>query len=390
MGKNIVYILGAGVNQSVNDWDGLKPPLSTNFFQTILKNNKYSNYYPESINDLYGYIEKYWRKTKSDLLTQPFDLEECFTFIESQYYEAESKGNKNRAKELATINFKLKTLLSEFLSEFDIFSFSSNPLKEFASRIYKEKQSIITFNYDCILEDAIQSASGVCQQIPASFLQSSTITGELSDDILAYSHCNWNSPLGYGLRFDEIQLQQAGVSKCVDGDRFYSHPKNKMYDWSILKLHGSLNWVRYLQPLHQIFEQNLAQDKRDNVILMKGHWHLGMPPMKNEWFVDPLIITPQLYKDKYYQFELFANIWGQAKELLEKCSCLIIIGYSLPPTDFAFKKMILESFENRELDKLIIVNPDTSVVKKIKELVHFKKPVLAYNDLEEFLKYDFT
>lgn len=389
MGKDTVYILGAGFNQCVNDWDGLKPPLATNFFQTILRSDKYrSDHYSELIRCIYEYIEKYWKIGKADLLTQPFDLKDCFTFIELQYYESESTGDKAKANELATINFKLKTLLAEFLSEFDKFSFFSDPLKDFGSKIYKERQSIITFNYDSILEDAIASASGVCQQIPTSFLQSLRTNGELPDDVLAYSHCNWNPPLGYGFKFDQIQLQQAGLSRYVDGLRFYSHPKNKIYDWSILKLHGSLNWFRYLQPIDPAFDKNLSEDKRNNIIFIKGHWHFNLPPIMNEWFIDPLIITPQLYKERYYKTDLFSNLWDKAKSLLKKCSCLIIIGYSFPATDFAVRKLFLESFENNELEELIVVNPDTSVVRTIKKLLHFTKPVLLCYDLKEFLKYD--
>ncbi len=244
---------------------------------------------------------------------------------------------------------------------------SSEPLINFARRIFEERHSIITFNYNCILEDAIKSVSGVCRQIPASFFQPSMDNAEVPDDILSYSHCNWNAPLGYGFKFDEIQLQQAGVSKYVDGSLFYSHPKNTLYDWKILKLHGSLNWFHYLQPMHPVFGEDLPQDRSNDIILMGGHWNFGMPPIKNTWVVDPLIITPQLYKDNYYKIAPFPNIWAQAKELIEKCTSLVIIGYSFPPTDFAIRKLLLESLADTELKELIIVNPDTSVVKTIKE-----------------------
>jgi len=387
--ENSVFILGSGFNQCIKDRDGLKPPLATNFFQTILRSDKYKyEGYSRLTDPIYQYIAKFWKKTKTDLLAQPFDLEECFTFIELQYYESAQRGDKDKTNELAAINFNLKTLLAEFLSEFERFTFQSEPLRNFANRIYEERHPIITFNYDCILEDAIKSASGVCQEIPASYLRPDPENGEFPDDILAYSHCNWNPPLGYGFKFDEIQLQQAGVSKYVDGHRFYSHPKNTMYDWKILKLHGSLNWFRYLQPLSPVFEENLPKDKRNDVILMGGYWHIGMPPMVGSWFVDPLIITPQLYKEKYYETDLFSNLWAQAKELMEKCTSLVIIGYSFPPTDFAIRKLLLESFVNTELKELVVVNPDTSVVRSIKELVHFTKPVLVCYNLEEFLKHD--
>ncbi|CAD6494815.1 MAG: hypothetical protein EMLJLAPB_00966 [Candidatus Argoarchaeum ethanivorans] len=389
--KETVYLLGAGFNQCVNDWHGLKPPLATNFFQTILKSEKYqSDHYDRKVHSVYEYIEKYWKKSKEDLLNQPFDLEDCFTFLELQYYEAEKNGNDTKAAELATISFRLKTMLAEFLSEFEIFGHTSDLLREFGKQIYKEKPTIITFNYDCILETAIESASQVRGEIPDSFLGAPNVNGDVPDEELPYSHHNWNRPLGYGIKFDEIQLQRAGLSTYVEGHRFYSHPENNPYNWKILKLHGSLNWFRYLPIRKDLLflgkEEQLSPEKLKDVILIDGHWWFNEPPDIDDWIIDPLIITPTLYKERFYQERLFSDLWNQAKLHLEKCARLIVIGYSFPPTDFAVRKLLLEAFEDNKLDDLIVVDPNTSVVKTIKELVHFTKPTSVCYDLKEFLR----
>jgi len=326
-GKETVYLLGAGFNQCVKDWHGLKPPLSSNFFQTVLRSEKYqTEHYSERVSCVYKYIEKYWKKAKEDLLNQPFDIEELFTLLELQLYEAEKETNKNRIRELATIEFRAKALLAEFLSEFEIFGHTSDLLMDFGRRIYKEKPSAITFNYDCILERGIESASGVRAEIPHSFRGAPNMDGNVTDEELPYSHCNWNRPLGYGIRFDEVQLQRAGLSTYVDGPRFYSHPENNLYDWKILKLHGSLNWFRYLPirkyPSFPSIEDQLSSEKLKEVILVNGHWWFNEPPDMNGWVIDPLIITPILYKERFYQKRPFPDLWNQAKLQLTKCSRL--------------------------------------------------------------------
>ena len=389
--KETVYLLGAGFNKSVNDWHGLKPPLATNFFQTVLKSEKYqTEYYSEKVRCVYEYIEKYWKKSKDDLLNQPFDLEDCFTFLELQYYESEKDGNSDKAAELATIYFQLKSMLAEFLSEFELFGHTSDLLRYFGKQIYKEMPTVITFNYDCILETAIESASQVRGEIPDSFHGAPNGNNDVPDEELPYSHYNWNRPLGYGFKFDEVQLQRAGISTYVDGHRFYNHPENNLHNWKILKLHGSLNWFRYLTirkyPLFPGKEGQLPPEKLKDVILINGHWWFNEPPDRNGWIIDPLIITPTLYKEKFYQERLFSDLWNQAKSHLKKCARLIVIGYSFSPTDFAVKKMILEAFEDNKLDNLIVVNPDTSVVRTIKELTHFTKPTSVCYDLKEFLR----
>lgn len=85
-----VYILGAGFNQCVNGAFGLKPPLSTNFFNTILKNKKYDNenYYKKT-KCVYEYIYKYWQKSKEQLKSEDFNIEDCFTLIQLQILEAQ-------------------------------------------------------------------------------------------------------------------------------------------------------------------------------------------------------------------------------------------------------------------------------------------------------------
>jgi hypothetical protein len=389
--KETVYLLGAGFNQCVNDWHGLKPPLATNFFQTILKSEKYqSDHYNREVHSVYEYIEKYWKKSKEDLLNQPFDIEDLFTFLELQYYEADKNRNNDKAIELANINFRLKTMLAEFLSEFEIFGHTSDLLRDFGKQIYKEKPTIITFNYDCILETAIESASGVRRKIPDSFCGAPNMNGDIPDEELPYSHNNWNRPLGYGIQFDEVQLQRAGLATYANGHRFYSRPENNLYNWKILKLHGSLNWFRYLPirkyPPFPGKGEQLSPEKLKDVILINGHWWFNEPPDINDWIIDPLIITPTLYKERFYQERLFSDLWNQAESHLKKCARLIVIGYSFPPTDFAVRKLLLEAFADNKLDDLIVVNPNTSVVRIIKELVHFTKPVSVCYDLKEFLK----
>lgn len=75
--NDIVYLLGAGANQLITDWDGLKPPLSCNFFQMALQSEKFSDeYYVDRLTTVYDYISRHWKKSISDLRNTPFNLED--------------------------------------------------------------------------------------------------------------------------------------------------------------------------------------------------------------------------------------------------------------------------------------------------------------------------
>jgi hypothetical protein len=287
----------------------------------------------------------------------------------------------------------LKSFLAEVLSEFEVFSSASDSMRKFGKVLYEEKPTIITFNYDCFLESAIESASGVNQSIPEEFHKLPPDKWhyeriKVSNQEISNSHYNWNRPLGYGITFDEVQLHRAGLPTYVDGKRFYS--QNKLYSWSILKLHGSLNWFRYLPirkyPYFQSTETQKLGEKQNKIILVKGHWWFAEPPDIDGWVIDPLIITPVLYKAKFYRQPVFEYLWEHAEHALSKCERLVIIGYSFSPTDFSTKRLFRESLAEHDIQDLIVVNPDSEVVEIAKDLCHYKEEPVTFQNLEEFLQ----
>ncbi|MDD3225662.1 MAG: SIR2 family protein [Clostridium sp.] len=341
---NLVYIIGAGFNQCVNNKCGLKPPLSTNFFNTILSSENFNNpLYCRKAKLVYDYIYKYWKKSIDDLKNTEFNIEECFTLIQLQLIKASKLNNKDDILKLKSINSLLKFMFIEALREFQPFSNSSDAILKFGKLIYKQRPEIITFNYDCNLETAIESAS---------------------DDY------NFNCALSYGIKFDSVIDLKINNCNSLKSNDFYS--KNKQYDWNILKLHGSLNWFKYT-------------DNNDNLKILLSLNNADIKDYINSLsLVEPLIIPPVPYK-KYDQ-KYISTLWDEAKIALSNCKSLIVIGYSFPITDFGVKKLLLEAFEKNELEKLIIVNPDTSVINTVKKLTHFKKPVLVCDNLDEFLQ----
>ena len=391
--KEAVYILGAGVNQVVKDWDGHSPPLLNNFFNVALQKRKFmDDHYTEQIRDVYDYIEEHFRKTKEDLANSPFDLELCFTLLAQQINQMKLEKRIDEMRGLISAKFHLESFLAEVLSDFEHFAVTSHTMRNFGRVILYEKPTIITFNYDCLMEEVLEIASGVNPSVPISFRDYRPFEEkrDLSDEMLVYSHCNWNRPLGYGFKFDEIQLQQAGVSKFVRGSRFYSPPQNQLYPKPLLKLHGSLNWFRYL-PIRSfpVFpgetEPELGQ-KESEIILKNGTWWFGRPPDHNGWYIVPIVITPVLYKDEYYNQKPFRDIWETAKRVLSQCKMLVIIGYSFSPTDFSTKRLVIESLMTNDLDELIVVNPDLNVVNVAKDLCHFHGGVTWFSSLDDYLK----
>ena len=162
-----VYIFGAGINRSIRDWDGLAPPLSTDFFQQALRHRKIrDDHYKEKLKPVFEYIARYWKLTPKELESQPFDIESCFTLLELQSHEALSKNDRDAFVPLAEANYRLTVMLAEYLSDFEHSTCTSDSFSLLGKIIYGEKPAVLTFNYDTLLESTIESASGVTVRSP--------------------------------------------------------------------------------------------------------------------------------------------------------------------------------------------------------------------------------
>ena len=392
--NNTVYMLGAGLNRAIRDGDGLSPPLLDDFFQVVLNKKEYhTDQYNKFLQPLYDYIQKYWGKDKHSLASIPFDIEECFTLLELQSLHEQREENIQRANELVKIQSTLTSLFADVISRFETY-LSMSPMRSFGEFLYEERPCVLTFNYDCFVETIIESASGLSPDPPGNVVESlGGLSSSISDDLIAYSHFRWNRPRGYGFKFDFIELHQAIPDQIVEGKRFYSHPKNGLYSWPILKLHGSLNWFRNLA--FRLWEPKQGAPSsgkiKEEIVLQKTLSRILEPTIaRDSPALTRIMITPTIHKDdlihSHPAYErIFDPLWKKAREALSSCTKLVVIGYSFLPTDFQTKRLLLESFSDHSLEELIVVNPDTSVCRRIEERCHFNKPVILCANLDEFL-----
>lgn len=409
-----VFMFGAGINRILINDEGLQPPLATDFFKQIFKQDRFTIHtcFVEERYLLFSYIERFWKLSADQLKDTDFDLEECYTLIQLQKIDAEKKGNKDLFNELWQIESQLTILFAEYLANFHLpFPYNLDFYKPDVSKsfhllgevIYKEKAAVITFNYDTLLEGVIQNASDANQNRPENLTDILFRRIEVTDEAVAFSHHNWNLPLAYGIEFDEVQLHIGGNSLYVSGERFYSHPQNKIYDIPFLKLHGSINWFTFsgnkIPDWSGGWKEQLgveadyphaienAKDRTGKTVLNKGRWYGNDLPQHKGEFLNPVIITPVLYKD-YQQYSFIKTLWDRAALELSDCKRLIIGGYSFPPTDFHTKRLFLEAFADRSPEEIIIINLVEDTIETVKRLCNFKQPVKHCRNLDEFCKLD--
>ncbi|WP_045826661.1 hypothetical protein [Teredinibacter turnerae] len=384
--SEVVYLFGAGINRGIEVHDGVVPPLATDLFVQAMKCRRLGDdHYLQKLEPVFEYIERYWKLSRENLAHGHFDLEACYTLLELQLNEAKISENRENIIKLQDTILKLTILFAETLQEFEHSAYNSESFRTLGQIIYSEQADVLTFNYDTLIESTIESASRVSGCVPEAYKGRPHESGEISDEEIRYSHFNWNRPLAYGVKFDEVMLHRAGVPTFVDADRFYGAHSEGLYRNRVLKLHGSINWFVYSGIRKYDLGNERNATNKGKTLLSGGQRWFNEPAEKDGEIIEPMIITPTLYKN-YSENNLIASVWQQARDSLANCKRLVVGGYSFPPTDFAVRKLFLEAFESHVLEEIFVINPDTSVVKTVKDLSHFDRPILVCKDLDEFVK----
>ena len=106
----------------------------------------------------------------------------------------------------------------------------------------------------------------------------------------------------------------------------------------LLKMHGSLNFIR----CSSCFSSLLLRDEKI------GDWYSTYPQVcpvcqrEGNLYMQRLLVPPLLTKN--YSDPTIGFVWSEAFRRLQKVDEILVIGYSLPPTDFASEALLRASF----------------------------------------------
>lgn len=166
-------------------------------------------------------------------------------------------------------------------------------LRDFVSEVRERKSTIVSFNWDLVLDELLLNADSIREQ--------------------------------YG---------------------FGDEPDAPM----LLKPHGSLNWFNEKQAAFIKNEKVVELAQSDS----KGTWaftEFRSPLSKRGRRYDPLIVPPH-YMKRFDQ-PGFQKVWNACVAKLSTASEVVFIGYSQPPSDFHARFMLRCAFHNR-VDGVIV------------------------------------
>jgi NAD-dependent SIR2 family protein deacetylase len=194
------------------------------------------------------------------------------------------------------------------------------PYTAISSFVNNNKSSIITFNYDTLLEKELEKME---------------------------------IPYNYNINFKNDE---------------------RTGEVNIYKLHGSVNWWTCKTCLRKfLYEVPNIEAYLSLVDEKSMKWKIGNSCCE-ECGMSPMIIPPTMFK--YAKDTDLSQLWLNASEELSICNTIVIIGYSFPKEDINVINLLKNSFlRNSSLRYLIYVGPD-------EKPVHFIRSLLADLNIE--------
>ncbi|MCW7469594.1 SIR2 family protein [Leptospira kanakyensis] len=182
-------------------------------------------------------------------------------------------------------------------------------MQNWLSKLNGSGDTIITFNYDLILEQVL-------------------------------SELKWDPLAGYCMDFF-----MPGI------DRIYPWVEPKANQLKYLKLHGSLNWQMEKDAFYDVSDKRIFFSLND----LSRPWQDSYQGYyKERYSYYPYIIPPLI--GKKYENKSIQHLWHISQALLENSKRIFIIGYSLPESD------VIAEFMLRDAN---ISNKEIKIVRKI-------------------------
>ncbi|UAJ79804.1 hypothetical protein IT072_01595 [Leifsonia sp. ZF2019] len=212
-------------------------------------------------------------------------------------------------------------------------------LGELISLWHHRSSSVLTFNYDTLIECAFQTMRFWDWRHRTSF--------------------QWGSILNY------TPEGKGGLSYAESDGTGAPHPS-----FRLRKLHGSLNW--FWSPGDTagatVRRARLPGDFMSPNPIPEDEMHWIAPGRER------FIVPPAALKSSYYQNPIVREIWQRSNEALQEADVITLMGYSVPVTDLSTTGMLAEALQNGGKEVRIVdaypraESDPTSVAARVRNL----------------------
>lgn len=322
-----VLILGAGSTRALGNNNPIakKPPLDADFFEISRLGNL--NVFDDVSKVLDELVGDYSSNLKQS-------LERAATYLYLKAIDSPAGSPYHRG----FVSFL--NLLQQVLAR------TTNPLKvSKSSLLYRfllnelklvddpENLSIITFNYDLMVERALDE-----------------IATNNGDNIFNFPNC--------------YRLKDVASTTGINGLEGFANNRSGNLGIEVLKLHGSMNWLSVHtsdEPRpHTLFAPNRELHIADSTMIS---WNLNWKRNKRKMYVKPIIVPPVSGK-RGMMHRSFEPLWGIAGRRLKEADRIVVAGYSCPPLDIEARMLLSENLRRNENKKLYVIDPNAESAAK--------------------------
>ncbi len=187
--------------------------------------------------------------------------------------------------------------------------------------------TILTFNYDPLIEASL-------------------------DVVAKTSNILWSRSGGMGLRFNGRMIQGRGIEPLPE------EPTNV----TLLKLHGSLNWVVPADRRSPHTPSLLRLDVDDN-----SGPGFSLVRDRHGGTYRSVFVPPQ--PGKAPQILGLEPLWKMARVALASAERWIVIGYRLPDTDREARDLLVEAYSRTPRPNVTIVTPDSVAAESFRRVL---------------------
>jgi NAD-dependent SIR2 family protein deacetylase len=189
------------------------------------------------------------------------------------------------------------------------------------------------------------------------------IRGELDDPDKRKSRRDTVITFNYDLILDHALSRTGGLpSYHLPPSLLADPPGEQVNSVSVLKLHGSTNWgicVNCMKSIVVLDEKVTASPAEFRSLTCRKCQKVRY---------QPLLVPPSWDKSEYR--DIMQPVWARAVNELRAATRIIVIGYSMPETDAFFKYLItLGLAGNHQLYKFILVDISAEVATKFENLL---------------------
>ncbi len=241
-----------------------------------------------------------------------------------------------------------------------------------AAKISGDPFSIISLNWDSLLEDSIY---WVINEVGA------LRKGKALVDV---DYCIYTTPLPKAAHTASTQQKACGI-----------------FNIKLLKMHGSSTWLRC--PCSNLVYTGLGMRKPAHEVYVKRRispfikCHLDEREKPSPSILEPFIITPTF--TKVFDLPHIQTTWHNAFVELREADHVVFIGYSLPDADYHFRTLlrrairsktpvnvILDSFAEPPKDSLAADQRTVFPAQRYRQVFREDQLTFNYDGLESFAK----